>query len=165
MAHPLGVAAGQVVVHGDQVGAPTGQGVEVERKGRHQGLAFTGGHLGDSPLMQDDPTDKLNIVGHHVPRQFMARHHHLGTDQASARLAHGRKGLREEVVQRRGQLLLVADLEVMEAAPPAGPAPPGSAQSCRAWRTCSSSCLSAGRVARRSGPERSAVWAFSCSSV
>ena len=47
LAHPGGVAAGQVVVDGDDVDALAGQGIEIDGERRHQGLAFTGAHFGD----------------------------------------------------------------------------------------------------------------------
>ena len=65
--HPLAVASRQVVVDRDQVHAPAGQGVQVERHGGDQRLAFAGGHLGDLALVQHDAADELDVVGHHVP--------------------------------------------------------------------------------------------------
>ena len=47
LAHPLGVALGQVVVDGDDVDALAGERVEIDRQGRDQRLAFAGVHFGD----------------------------------------------------------------------------------------------------------------------
>ena len=65
LAHPLAVALGQVVVDGDDVDALSGQGVEVSGQGCHQGLAFTGLHLGDTALMEDHAAHQLHPVGPH----------------------------------------------------------------------------------------------------
>src|ERR1700674_1093898 len=64
--HPVGVAAGEIVVDGDDVDALAGQGIEVDRQGRHQGLAFAGLHLGDAAAMQDDAAHQLHVEGAHV---------------------------------------------------------------------------------------------------
>ena len=66
LAHPLGVALGQVVVDGDDVDALAGQGVEVGGKDGHQGLAFAGLHLGDPALVEDDAADQLDPIGPHA---------------------------------------------------------------------------------------------------
>ena len=60
---PAGIAPGQVVVDGDQVGALAFQRIEVERQHRDQGLALTGFHLGDLSLMQDDAAHHLDVEG------------------------------------------------------------------------------------------------------
>ena len=47
-AHPLGVAAGEVVVDGDDVNALAFERVQVGGQGGDQRLAFAGLHLGDA---------------------------------------------------------------------------------------------------------------------
>ena len=47
LAHPLGVAAGEVVVDGDDVDALAGERVEIDGKRGDERLAFAGLHLGD----------------------------------------------------------------------------------------------------------------------
>jgi len=102
-AHPGRVALGQVVVDRDEVHTLAGQGVQDHRQGGHQGLAFTGFHLGDLALMQGDTADKLDIkmahakrahrafahqgedFGQHVVQgatvcRFLTQFHHPGTD-------------------------------------------------------------------------------------
>ena len=71
--HPLRVAAGEVVVDRDEVRAAAGEGIEVERQRRDEGLALAGRHLGDAPLVQHDAADQLHVVRHHVPRQVVTR--------------------------------------------------------------------------------------------
>ncbi len=53
LAHPLGVALGEVVVDGDDVDAAAGEGVEVAGEGGDEGLAFAGLHLGDLARVED----------------------------------------------------------------------------------------------------------------
>lgn len=75
-AHPVGVAARQVVVHRDHVHALAGQRVEVDRQGAHQGLALAGTHFGDLAVVQGHATDQLDIeVAHaHHPLASLANH-------------------------------------------------------------------------------------------
>ena len=111
--HPLRVAPGQVVVDRDQVRAPAGERVQVERQGRDQRLAFASRHLRDPALMQHDAADELHVVRHHVPGQLVAGDRHGGADQPAAGLAHRGIGLGKEVVQRGLQLALVLDLQLL----------------------------------------------------
>ena len=87
LAHPLGVALGQIVVDGDDVDALAGQRVQVGGQRGHQRLAFTGLHLGDAALMQDDAAHQLDRVGAH------AQHAVRGLTDSGKRL-------RQDVVQR-----------------------------------------------------------------
>ena len=73
VAHPLGVAAGEVVVDRDQLGVAPGERVEVERQGGDEGLALAGGHFGDLALVQRDAADQLDVIMHHVPGRARAR--------------------------------------------------------------------------------------------
>ncbi len=115
VAHPLGVAAGQVVVDRDQVRPAPGERVEIERQRGDEGLALAGGHLGDPPLMEHDPADELDVVGHHVPDELVPDHLHGGAHQPAAGLPHGGEGLGEELVEGGGHVLLVDRLELLEA--------------------------------------------------
>ena len=45
LAHPLGVAIGQIVIDGDDMDTLAGQGIEIDRHGGGQGLAFAGSHF------------------------------------------------------------------------------------------------------------------------
>ncbi len=85
--HPFGIAAGQVVVDGDQVDAVACQRVEKDREGRGQGLALAGAHLRDRAVVQDHSSDQLDVVVA-LP------------DRAPRRLAGQREGLGQEVIQR-----------------------------------------------------------------
>ena len=91
-AHPLGVAAGQVVVHGHDVNAPPGEAVERRGERRYEGLAFARLHLGDLALVEDDSAHHLDVEMAHPERP-----------------AHGfarrREHLRQDVVERRLELL------------------------------------------------------------
>ena len=66
--HPLGVAAGKVVVDRDDVDAPAGQRVEDRRHRPDEGLALAGLHLRDAPLVQDGRADQLDIELAHGQR-------------------------------------------------------------------------------------------------
>ncbi len=87
LAHPLRVAARQVVVHRDHVHALAGQGVEVGRQRRHQRLAFARLHLGDAAGVQHVAADELHVEVPHV-------------EHAATGLAHDGKGFRQQVVER-----------------------------------------------------------------
>ena len=94
LAHPVGVAAGEVVVDGDDVDALAGQRVEIDRERRDQRLAFAGLHLGDVAFMQHHAADQLDVE--------MAL-----AERALGRLAHGGEGRNQDVVERLavGELL------------------------------------------------------------
>jgi hypothetical protein len=85
-AHPLGVAAGEVVVDGDEMHALAGQRVEDHREGRGQRLALAGLHLGDVAAVQDHATDELHVEVAHA-------------HGAPADLAHDGEGLRKQVAE------------------------------------------------------------------
>ena len=65
-AHPLGVAAGEVVVDGDDVDALAVERVEIGRQRRDQRLALAGFHLGDLALVQDGAADELDVEVPHA---------------------------------------------------------------------------------------------------
>ena len=85
-AHPFGVAAGEVVVDGDQVHALAGQRVERHRERGRERLALAGLHLRDAALVQRHRADQLHVE---------VAHPHL----ALAGLAHDREALGEERVE------------------------------------------------------------------
>ncbi len=95
LAHPFGIAAGEIIVDGDDVGAVAGERVQIDRKGRDQGLAFAGFHLGDHAAMQHHPAHQLHVE--------MAL-----AERALGGLAHGGEGLDQDVVEfgAVGELLL-----------------------------------------------------------
>ena len=97
LAHPAGVAAGEVVVDGDDVDALAGERVEIDRKRCDQRLAFAGLHLGDVALMQHHAADQLDVE--------MAL-----AERALGRLAHGGEGGNEDVVERLAGGELLAEL-------------------------------------------------------
>ena len=96
LAHPGGVALGEVVVDGDDVDALAGQRVEIDRERRHQRLAFAGLHLGDIALVQHHAADQL-----HVEMPLL--------EGALGRLAHGGEGGNQDVVQRLAVCELLAE--------------------------------------------------------
>jgi hypothetical protein len=97
LAHPLGVAAGQVVVDRDQVRALAGQRVQEQRQRGDQRLAFAGAHLGDAAGVQHHAADQLHVVVAHVERP-------------PAALADQREGVDEDVVERRAVVELLLEV-------------------------------------------------------
>ena len=111
-AHPVGVAAGQVVVDGDHVDALAGERVEHHGRGGGQRLALAGLHLGDRAVVQHHAADHLHVEVAHAHR-------------APADLAHERERLGQQVLDRlaaaralaqrvgvRAQLVVVEQLEL-----------------------------------------------------
>ena len=86
LAHPGRVAAGEVVVDGDDVDALAGQRIEIDRERRDQRLAFAGLHLGDVALMQHHAADQLDVE--------MAL-----AERALGSLAHGGEGGNQNIVE------------------------------------------------------------------
>ena len=65
-AHPLGVAAGEVVVDGDDVDALAGERVEHDGERAGQRLALAGLHLGDRAGVEDHAADHLDVEVAHA---------------------------------------------------------------------------------------------------
>ena len=86
-AHPLGVAAGQVVVDGDDVDALAFERVQVGGQRRDERLAFAGLHLGDLAAVQHHAADELDVEVPHV-------------QHAAAGLADDGERLGQQVVER-----------------------------------------------------------------
>ncbi len=97
-AHPLGVAAGEVVVDRDDVHAAPGQRVEIDRQRRHQGLALAGLHLRDVALVQEHAAHQLDVERAQAQRP-------------ARRLAGVGEGLGQQVVQRLALGQAVAELD------------------------------------------------------
>ena len=94
-ADPLRVALGEVVVDGHDVHAASDEGVEIGRQRADEGLALAGPLLGDHPAVQDDAAHQLDVV---VPLAERPDH----------RLADRCEGLRQELLERRVDLLQLA---------------------------------------------------------
>jgi len=87
LAHPLGIALGQIVVHRDHMHAVAGQRIQIAGERGDQRLAFAGLHLADLALVQHHAADQLYVEVAHLHR-------------APAGLADHRKGLGQNLVQR-----------------------------------------------------------------
>jgi hypothetical protein len=85
--HPLGVAAREVVVYGNQMNALAFESVEVDRQGGDEGLTFTRLHFRDGPAVQDHAAHQLNVVMTHA-------------QDTTAGFTTDRKRLELDVVQR-----------------------------------------------------------------
>ncbi len=66
--HPLGVAAGQIIVDGDDVHAAAFERARVHRQRRDQRLALAGLHLGDAPLVEHLAAHDLHVEVAHAER-------------------------------------------------------------------------------------------------
>ena len=87
LSHPLAVAFGQVIVHGDDVHALAGERVQIYGQRGDKRFALAGFHLGDAGAVQHD-------AAHHLyGKVFHAQH-------APACLAAYGKGVGQNVVQR-----------------------------------------------------------------
>ena len=95
--HPARVAVGKVIIHRHHVDALALQRVEIAGQRCHQRLALAGAHFGDLAAMEHDAADHLHIE--------MAHPQH-----ALARLAHGGKGLGQDVVEGLALRQLAAQL-------------------------------------------------------
>ena len=84
---PAGVASSQVVVDRHQVRPASFEGIQVQRQGRDQRLAFAGLHLGDPSLVEHDAADQLHVEVAHA-------------EGALRCLADHRERLGQEVVER-----------------------------------------------------------------
>ena len=114
MTHPLRVAAGEVVVDGDQLAVLASQGVEVEGQGGNEGLAFAGRHLGDLILVEGHAPDELDVEMDHLPSQLMFADGGSGAAETAGGVLDDREGLGEEGV--KGFTLGVAILELLRLA-------------------------------------------------
>ena len=110
--HPVGVAAGQVVVHRHEVHALAGERVQEHRERGRESLALAGLHLGDRPVVEHHAADHLHVVVAHAER-------------ALAGLAAEREGLVQQVVQR----LALAPRACAAHRPPRGSRDPRAARS------------------------------------
>ncbi len=107
-AHPLGVAARQVVVDGDDVHALARERVEIGGQGGDERLAFARLHLRDLPAVEHHAADELHVEVPHV-------------QHAAAGLTDDRERLGQQLVERvavgqpRAELGgLVAELRIGE---------------------------------------------------
>ena len=87
LSHPLRITLSQIVIDRDNMHALALQCVQIRREQTGLRLTFTGSHLGDPSLMQDDTTDQLYPVM-------------LCIQNPARRLTHYRVGFHQKVVQR-----------------------------------------------------------------
>ena len=102
-AHPVGVPAGQVVVHRRHLHRPAGQRVPGRGQRAGQRLALAGGHLGHVPVEHDQRAEQL-----HVERAFAQRAaSRLAPDRAELGVVAGVAGQAGQVrVSHVGEFLL-----------------------------------------------------------
>ena len=97
--HPLGVAAGEVVVDRDELAVAAREGVQVQGQGGDEGLALARGHLGDLALVEGDAADELDVEMDHLPDLFMLADDLAGPAEASGGVLDGGEGLGKQCVQ------------------------------------------------------------------
>src|SRR5688500_6834689 len=69
LAHPLGVAGGEVVVHSYDVNAAaSGQRIQIRRQSSDESFALAGAHLGNLSLVENDAADQLHVEMAHAGR-------------------------------------------------------------------------------------------------
>ena len=100
-AHPAGIPPGQVIVHRHQVDSAAGQCVQIEWQRGNKRLSFSGSHLGNLALVQDNSTNQLHIV------RTLA-------DGPFGGFAHGGESFRQELIEG-GLLDLAAFLIIFDA--------------------------------------------------
>ena len=107
--HPLGVAAGEVVVDRRQMAALAGQRVQIQRQRGGERFAFAGLHLDDRAVEHGDAAQELHVEMPHVqrPPAGLADQGEALDEQSAQRLAAFRA-----ITQRKAFLaeLLVAEL-------------------------------------------------------
>jgi len=86
LAHPFSITGRQIIVNRYQMNPLACEGIEVGGQGGSQGLAFSGLHLGNPALMQNDPAYQLYII---MPL----------TQDTFCRLPHDGKGFRQKVIK------------------------------------------------------------------
>jgi hypothetical protein len=109
MAHPVGVARGEVVVDGDHVHAASGQGVEVHGQGAHQSLAFAGGHFGDAAEVEAHAADELDVEGDHFPADGMSAHFDVGAAETAAGVFDDGEGFGDQGFELALEFVVVLD--------------------------------------------------------
>lgn len=87
LAHPLGIALGEVVVDGHDVHASPRKGIQIGRERRHERFAFARAHFGDLAVMQHHAADHLHVEVAHL-------------QHTAARLAADRERLGQQLVER-----------------------------------------------------------------
>ncbi len=91
-AHPVRVAAGEVVVDRHDVDAEAGEGVHVDRQCGDEGFAFAGLHLGDHAAVECDATDELDIEVDHFPKDRVVVDGDRGAAHPACGVFHDRVG-------------------------------------------------------------------------
>jgi hypothetical protein len=86
--HPVRVALGEIVVHGDDVDALHLERVEIARQRSDEGLPLARLHLGDLPAVQHHAADELDVEVAH-PEDALAR---LADDREGS--GRGRRAIR-----------------------------------------------------------------------
>ena len=87
LSHPVGIAAGQIIVDRHKMCAASGQSIQVHRRRGYKRFTFTGLHLRNLALMQHNTANQLHVIMPHI-------------QHALTRFTHGRKRLGQNIIQR-----------------------------------------------------------------
>jgi hypothetical protein len=112
LTHPFGVAAGEVVVDGDDMDAAAGEGVEVDGEGGDEGLAFAGGHFGDAAFVEHHAAEELDIEVDHVPTEGVSANIEGFSAEAAGGVFDDGEGLGEDGVELVPMIFLMIQLNM-----------------------------------------------------
>ena len=89
---------------------PPGEGVQVNRERRDEGLAFASRHFRNAASVQNDAADQLYIKMNHVPEQRLVANHDLLAAQPPGRIFYDSKGLGQDRIELGSQQIPVFNL-------------------------------------------------------
>ena len=95
--HPLAVASGKVIIHGNDMDSPSRDGIEIRRKRGNERLALAGLHLGDHAPVQGDAAHDLLVEVTHPQRPARG-------------LPHGGEGLGKQLVESLATLIALPEV-------------------------------------------------------
>ena len=98
-AHPVRVAACEVVIDRHDVDAEAGKGVQVDGQCGDEGFAFAGLHLGDHAAVECDATDELDIEVDHFPKDRVVVDGDRGAAHAACGVFYDRVGFGENLLE------------------------------------------------------------------
>ena len=102
--HPRRVAAGEIIIDGDDVHALAGNGIQIGGQGRHQRFALAGPHFRNFAEMQHHAANQLHVEMAHPQHPL-------------ARLAHYRERFRQQVFQTLALTIRVTLFEFIRLRP------------------------------------------------
>jgi hypothetical protein len=99
LAHPVGVAFGQVIIGSEHVHSAVGNRVHEDGGNGRKGFAFPGLHLGDFPLRHHERAEELDIEQTQAENSFR----HFGSQRHRFYCQVLREGLASQILRNRLQ--------------------------------------------------------------